>query len=125
MSSGRQLLEQGMPHRNVAGAPTAVFLDLTTRQGRRYRIAGIDLPDIRHKTTRVSPLPSVVRRSASVVLTKEIVMRVARIVSCVACLILGSSAAAVAQETAIAGIVKDASGAVVPGVTVEASSPAL
>ena len=32
---------------------------------------------------------------------------------------------ALAQDTAIAGVVKDASGAVVPGVTVEASSPAL
>src|SRR5881275_1333573 len=34
-------------------------------------------------------------------------------------------AAASAQTSAIAGIVKDASGAVLPGVTVEASSPAL
>src|ERR1700704_5008667 len=34
-------------------------------------------------------------------------------------------AAASAQTSAIAGIVKDSSGAVLPGVTVEASSPAL
>ncbi|MDO8795879.1 MAG: carboxypeptidase-like regulatory domain-containing protein, partial [Vicinamibacterales bacterium] len=33
--------------------------------------------------------------------------------------------AALAQTSAIAGVVKDTSGAVLPGVTVEASSPAL
>src|SRR4029079_126205 len=44
------------------------------------------------------------------------------------CVALGAlivSTSAFAQETAIAGVVKDASGAVVPGVTVEVSSPAL
>src|SRR4051812_21859222 len=41
----------------------------------------------------------------------------------VACLALGQSAA-FAQAT-IAGVVRDASGAVLPGVTVEAASPAL
>src|SRR5688572_20601707 len=40
-------------------------------------------------------------------------------------LVLGFSAAALAQETSIAGVVRDASGGVLPGVTVEASSPAL
>ncbi|HYT69733.1 MAG TPA: carboxypeptidase regulatory-like domain-containing protein, partial [Vicinamibacterales bacterium] len=39
--------------------------------------------------------------------------------------ILGLSSAALAQETAIAGTVKDSSGAILPGVTVEVSSPAL
>jgi hypothetical protein len=34
-------------------------------------------------------------------------------------------ATAVAQTTGIAGVVKDTTGAVMPGVTVEASSPAL
>ena len=41
------------------------------------------------------------------------------------CLVLIHSAAALAQETSIAGVVRDASGGVIPGVTVEASSPAL
>ena len=41
----------------------------------------------------------------------------------IACVVLGSSAA-FAQGT-IAGVVRDASGAVLPGVTVEAASPAL
>src|SRR5262245_63561767 len=36
-----------------------------------------------------------------------------------------SATAATAQVTGIAGTVRDASGAVIPGVTVEASSPAL
>jgi hypothetical protein len=40
-------------------------------------------------------------------------------------MVLGWSAAASAQETSIAGVVRDASGGVMPGVTVEASSPAL
>ncbi len=52
-------------------------------------------------------------------------MRAYRLLVFVACLVLGSSAIALAQETAIAGVVKDSSGAVVPGVTVEASSPSL
>src|ERR1700693_865274 len=39
------------------------------------------------------------------------------------CLLLPGVAAA--QNTGIAGVVKDSSGAVMPGVTVEASSPAL
>ena len=41
------------------------------------------------------------------------------------CLALIHSTAALAQETSIAGVVRDASGGVIPGVTVEASSPAL
>src|SRR2546425_8649069 len=41
-----------------------------------------------------------------------------------ACLI-GAAASAAAQNTGIAGVVRDTSGAVIPGVTVEASSPAL
>ena len=41
----------------------------------------------------------------------------------IACVVLGHSAA-FAQGT-IAGVVRDASGAVLPGVTVEAASPAL
>src|SRR3954465_6947421 len=45
-------------------------------------------------------------------------------VICVACGVL-SPAVALAQTSAIAGTVKDTSGAVLPGVTVEASSPAL
>src|SRR5438093_4497546 len=40
-------------------------------------------------------------------------------------LVLCAAGAARAQETAIAGTVKDSSGAVLPGVTVEVSSPAL
>jgi hypothetical protein len=43
----------------------------------------------------------------------------------VACLILGAAASALAQDTALAGVVRDSTGGVVPGVTVEASSPAL
>src|SRR5467141_1248917 len=41
-----------------------------------------------------------------------------------ACL-LGAPAGAAAQNTGIAGVVRDTSGAVIPGVTVEAASPAL
>ena len=48
----------------------------------------------------------------------------ARPISLVVCFLLASTAA-FAQETAIAGVVRDSSGAVLPGVTVEASSPAL
>ena len=48
----------------------------------------------------------------------------ARIVVGAACLALWPALAS-AQTSAIAGTVKDASGAVLPGVTVEASSPAL
>ena len=40
-------------------------------------------------------------------------------------LVLLTPAAAFAQTTGIAGVVKDSTGAVLPGVTVEASSPAL
>src|SRR5262245_27502018 len=40
-------------------------------------------------------------------------------------LVLGFSASAFAQDTSIAGVVRDNSGGVMPGVTVEASSPAL
>src|SRR6185295_17868504 len=42
-----------------------------------------------------------------------------------AALLLSLPAAAAAQTSAIAGTVKDTSGAVLPGVTVEAASPAL
>ena len=49
----------------------------------------------------------------------------ARLASLVLCLLLGPTAAALAQDTAIAGVVRDSSGGVLPGVTVEASSPAL
>ena len=49
----------------------------------------------------------------------------ARLSSLVTCFLLVSAAAAVAQDTAIAGVARDTSGAVLPGVTVEASSPAL
>ncbi len=48
----------------------------------------------------------------------------ARPISLAVCFLLASTAA-LAQETAIAGVVRDSSGAVLPGVTVEASSPAL
>lgn len=47
-----------------------------------------------------------------------------RLFSFVTCLVL-ASAPALAQESAIAGVVRDSSGAVLPGVTVDASSPAL
>src|SRR5205814_6692025 len=54
------------------------------------------------------------------------VQRIARLVAVVGCLVL-LPALAWAQATAgiIAGVVKDSSGAVMPGVTVEAASPAL
>ena len=39
--------------------------------------------------------------------------------------VVSFSAAALAQETSIAGVVRDASGGVLPGVTVEASSASL
>src|SRR5262249_17662176 len=41
------------------------------------------------------------------------------------CWLVVLPASAYAQTTALAGVVKDSSGAVLPGVTVEASSPAL
>ena len=41
------------------------------------------------------------------------------------CAIVGAASLAEAQTASIAGVVRDASGAVLPGVTVEASSPAL
>src|SRR5215208_3700843 len=50
--------------------------------------------------------------------------RVRMFVASLAVVLLGVPATAVAQAS-IAGQVKDASGAVLPGVTVEASSPAL
>ena len=50
-------------------------------------------------------------------------VRIARLVALLACVGLAPSAAW-AQAT-LAGTVKDASGAVLPGVTVEASSPVL
>ena len=42
-----------------------------------------------------------------------------------ACLIAGAAVASAQTLASIAGVVKDASGAVLPGVTVEAASPAL
>ena len=42
----------------------------------------------------------------------------------IACLVFGSSAAS-AQQASITGVVRDSSGAVLPGVTIEAASPAL
>jgi uncharacterized protein (DUF2141 family) len=51
--------------------------------------------------------------------------RAPRLLLLAACLVLVSSAAAFAQETSIAGVVRDVSGGVMPGVMVEASSPAL
>ena len=47
-----------------------------------------------------------------------------RVVIGIACLSLWPMVAS-AQTSSIAGVVKDASGAVLPGVTVEAASPAL
>ena len=44
---------------------------------------------------------------------------------CLALAVIGLPSLAVAQEGAIAGVVRDSSGAVLPGVTVEATSPAL
>src|SRR5450759_3572136 len=43
----------------------------------------------------------------------------------VACLVLTLMPAVVSAQSGISGVVKDTSGAVLPGVTVEASSPAL
>src|SRR4029453_6375388 len=58
--------------------------------------------------------------------TKEAAMKRFVGLSCVAALVcLVSPRLAFAQATGIAGVVKDASGAVLPGVTVEAASPAL
>ena len=51
----------------------------------------------------------------------RIVVTLSAMLACVAAI----PAAAVAQTTGIAGTVRDTSGAVIPGVTVEASSPAL
>ena len=48
-----------------------------------------------------------------------------RVVSLLLCASVGWASAAAAQETSIAGTVRDGSGAVLPGVTVEAASPAL
>jgi uncharacterized protein (DUF2141 family) len=45
------------------------------------------------------------------------------LMAALACVVLPQSA--VAQTTGIAGVVRDTSGAVLPGVTVEAASPAL
>ena len=44
---------------------------------------------------------------------------------CSAILLLAGSAAVASAQASIAGTVKDASGAILPGVTVEAASPAL
>ena len=51
--------------------------------------------------------------------------RVARVVILVSVVLLASVALAQAQSGTIAGVVRDTSGAVMPGVTVEAASPAL
>src|SRR6478736_3300980 len=54
---------------------------------------------------------------------RRLMRRIARLgVLALACLAMGQTAA---FAQAIAGVVRDASGAVMPGVTVEASSPAL
>ena len=52
--------------------------------------------------------------------TRRLLVRILLVTSC-ACLM----AAAAQAQSAIAGVVKDTTGAVMPGVTVEASSPAL
>src|SRR5512132_1853159 len=49
----------------------------------------------------------------------------ARLIAGVACLVLLPAVAQAQNTSSIAGTVKDASGAVLPGVTVEAASPAL
>jgi hypothetical protein len=49
----------------------------------------------------------------------------ARLSALVASVLVATAATAFAQETAIAGVVRDSSGGVLPGVAVEASSPAL
>jgi len=51
--------------------------------------------------------------------------KVARALVCGSVLVLGFPGFVLAQSSAIAGVVRDTSGAVMPGVTVEASSPAL
>src|SRR5262249_31029096 len=53
--------------------------------------------------------------------------RIVRVVRLLLFILIGSAGAAgtAFAQSAIAGVVKDASGAVLPGVTVEASSPAL
>src|SRR5262249_14437491 len=59
-------------------------------------------------------------------LTKEVTMRrVVRLCWMAVLAALIASPAAFAQATGIAGVVKDTSGAVLPGVVVEAASPAL
>ena len=50
---------------------------------------------------------------------------VCRLVAAVACLLLLSSAAWAQQTSSIAGVVRDTTGAILPGVAVEAASPAL
>jgi len=50
---------------------------------------------------------------------------IARFIVSVAVVLSGSAAAWAQQVTSIAGVVRDASGAVVPGVTVEVTSPVL
>src|SRR6185436_13631789 len=58
--------------------------------------------------------------------TKEVAMRRLIRLSCMAALACSISPhLAFAQTTGIAGVVRDTSGAVLPGVTVEAASPAL
>src|SRR6185436_5291222 len=52
-------------------------------------------------------------------------MTIARIIAGVACLVLVPIGASAQGTSSIAGVVRDASGAVLPGVTVEAASPAL
>jgi hypothetical protein len=52
-------------------------------------------------------------------------MRVVRYLAAIAFVVIAFPAVGFAQFGAIAGVVKDSSGAVLPGVTVEAASPAL
>ena len=70
-----------------------------------------------------------VRYSTSVEIESIIMRKLVRGVALVSAVLLASwlwPAKASAQQTSgIAGVVKDASGAVLPGVTVEAASPAL
>src|SRR5436189_587378 len=60
-------------------------------------------------------------RCTSILLTARTVLRRLSVLSCV----LLSSAAWAQQASGIAGVVRDTSGGVLPGVTVEAASPAL
>ena len=60
-------------------------------------------------------------RCTSILLTARTVLRRLLVLSCV----LLSSAASAQQASGIAGVVRDTSGGVLPGVTVEAASPAL